>query len=74
MADTRYGRLFRETEPGRYVHHFTDGLNRIEPGDDTDLAAARDGVISIVAIRGIQSVEFPLSLASLAEVDPGHIG
>ena len=71
MAETGYGRLFREAAPGRYEHHFVDGLNRVAPGDDTDLAAARDGAISIVAVEGIRATGLPPDLAILAKPSGG---
>lgn len=66
VAETGYNRLFREEGSGRYVHDFTRGLTRLESLEGTDIGAARDGAVSITAIRGTHSVEYPSALRRLA--------
>lgn len=67
VAETGYDRLFRPDGPGRYVHDFTEGLTRMQSLEGTDVGAARDGAVSVTALRGIHGVGLPAGLSGLIE-------
>ncbi len=57
LARVGYDRLFRGVGNGTFVHDFGGGIREFGGLDGTDVAAARDGVISITPIRLPESVE-----------------
>lgn len=60
LAVSGYDNVFRESEPGLFVHDFAGGLRVREPTTGTDFEALSSGLVSIAPIR----------LAHSARVDP----
>lgn len=52
VAEVGYARLFAEQSPGVYTHAYGDLVTGPDGLDGTDVEAAREGVISVTAIRG----------------------
>jgi 5'-nucleotidase len=62
VARVGYDRLFREREDGVFVHAYGGGLEHRAPLAGTDVEAAAEGIISLSAVEGANTGEFPTDL------------
>lgn len=65
VADTGYDRLFRQEDPGTFVHDYRGGLHHRSAIEGTDIAAAADGLIAITPIKSITGIDLPEALLPL---------
>jgi len=68
VADTGYGRLFREESPGVYVHDYRGALHHRSAPEGTDVDAVARGLVSVTAVRSISEADMPESLPHLLGV------
>lgn len=66
VARVRYAQLFRAVATDRYRHEFA-GLLATDDAHDTDVAAGRDGVVSITPLRMPEAADVPDALRRAVE-------
>jgi broad specificity polyphosphatase/5'/3'-nucleotidase SurE len=67
VAHVGYDRIFKKQSDGVYVHAYGGGLNRRSSLVGTDVEAAADGAISITAVGGANTADFPPRLRTAFE-------
>lgn len=65
VAQTGYGRLFREESPGTYVHDYRGQLIHRAPKEGTDIGTIADGVVTVTPVRAISTAALPEALSPL---------
>jgi len=67
LAKVGYDNIFREHQPGRFIHDFTTGLRSTGDLAGSDVEAVRSGFVAITPLQLAQSCSVPEALRSALE-------